>query len=82
MNIIKKLSDFYWRYVKDPVSYAKHLGVTVGENTEIYTRYWSSEPFLIKIGRNVQVTDNVHFFTHGGEMSYANDIQILILLVK
>lgn len=65
-NIFKKVSSLYWRYFKDGVSYAKHIGVSVGNNTEIYTKFWSSEPFLITIGNNVQITDNVHFYTHGG----------------
>lgn len=66
MNVFKKIIGLYWRYFKSPVSYAKHIGVTIGEDTEIYTRYWSSEPYLITIGNRVQVTDNVHFYTHGG----------------
>ena len=32
----------------------------------IATRKWSSEPYLIFIGNNVQVTKDVYFHTHGG----------------
>lgn len=58
--------NYYYRHFKSPEAYARHIGVTVGEKCLIGTRYWSSEPYLITIGNNVQVTDNVHFFTHGG----------------
>ena len=82
MNILNKVSSLYWRYLKDCVSYAKHIGVSVGNNTEIYTKFWSSEPFLITIGNNVQITDNVHFYTLGGVMLFVNNTQILMPLVR
>lgn len=66
MNVFRRVINLYWRYFKSPICYAKHIGVTIGEDTEIYTRFWSSEPYLITIGKRVQVTDNVHFYTHGG----------------
>ena len=49
-----------------PEAYGRHIGVSIGEHCLISTRYWSSEPYLIKIGNNVQVTDCVSFHTHGG----------------
>ena len=65
--MIKKLiSKFYWNHLASPEKYARHIGVIIGENCLISTRLWSSEPYLIKIGSNVQVTDNVSFHTHGG----------------
>lgn len=60
------LSKFYWRLIANAEAYARHLGVQIGENCLISTRNWSSEPYLIKIGNNVQVTSNVTFHTHGG----------------
>lgn len=49
------------------VKWARRMGVEIGENTMIApTVSFSSEPYLIKIGNNVQVTDNVSFNTHGG----------------
>lgn len=65
MSIFKIFSHLYWR-LKNPVAYARHLGVVVGENCFISTRNWSTEPYLIKIGNNVQVTQDVYFHTHGG----------------
>ena len=45
---------------------ARHMGVTIGKNCLIDTRNWSSEPYLITIGNNVQVTRGVSIHTHGG----------------
>lgn len=50
----------------DPISYARYLGVKVGENCFIATRNWPSEPYLITIGNNVQLTVGVSIHTHGG----------------
>lgn len=65
-----------------PEKYARHLGVRIGQHCLISTRYWSSEPYLIRIGNNVQVTDNVSFHTHGGVIAFAKYIQILRYLGK
>lgn len=45
---------------------AKLLGVKMGKNVLISTKKWSTEPWLISIGDNVQVTKDVYFHTHGG----------------
>lgn len=66
MFIFSRLSYFYWRYLVSPEKYARHIGVTIGRNCFISTREWSSEPYLITIGNNVQVTRNVSIHTHGG----------------
>lgn len=66
MFIFSRLSYFYWRYLVSPEKYARHIGVTIGGNCFISTREWSSEPYLITIGNNVQVTRNVSIHTHGG----------------
>lgn len=66
MNPFRIIENMYWRYIVLPVKYARHIGVTIGENCHIATRNWSSEPYLIKIGNNVQVTSGCYFHTHGG----------------
>ena len=64
--ILNKLYDLYLKR-RNTVKWAKRLGVIVGENTMIApTVSFSSEPYLIAIGNNVQVTNNVSFNTHGG----------------
>lgn len=66
MSIIKRLIDLYWHYCKPRDQYARHIGVRIGTNCLIGIRDWSSEPYLIKIGDNVQITRGVYFHTHGG----------------
>lgn len=63
INILRSL---YWRFLKSPQQQARHLGVNIGKDCLIATRRWSSEPYLISIGNNVQVTEDVWFHTHGG----------------
>lgn len=60
------LAKVYWRFMKSPEAQARHLGVKIGENCLIDTRRWPSEPYLITIGNNVQITNRVAFHTHGG----------------
>lgn len=64
-KLVNCIQAFYWSF-RDDETYAKHIGVKIGKNCFIATRKWSTEPYLISIGNNVQVTDNVFFHTHGG----------------
>lgn len=66
MRLITLFKKLYWHVIASPEKEARHLGVVIGDNCLISTRYWSSEPYLIKIGNHVQVTDCVSFHTHGG----------------
>lgn len=78
-RIIKYITGIYWRYLKSPKGYAKHIGVKIGKNCLIATRNWSSEPYLITIGNNVQITNGVSIHTHGGGHSvrkYYHDFDI------
>lgn len=66
MNVFKLIKKIYWQIIVSPEKYARHLGVTIGKNCLISTRYWPSEPYLVHIGDNVQITDCVSIHTHGG----------------
>lgn len=70
--MIEKLKFIYWRFIGPPEDYARHIGVKIGEHCLIDTREWSSEPYLITIGNNVQITHKVCFHTHGGGNSIRN----------
>ena len=62
-------------------AYARHIGVNFGKNNYFGTkRIWSSEPYLITIGDNCQLTDCL-LVTHGGP-PYARIIPTLIVSVK
>ena len=45
---------------------ARMVGVTIGEGTWIASHFWSSEPYLITIGKHCQITSGVLIHTHGG----------------
>lgn len=62
MRIFKALC----KMIMTPKIYARFIGVKFGKNCLIATKNWSSEPYLIEIGDNVQVTHNVSIHTHGG----------------
>lgn len=58
-----------YRVRRDPVGYARDLGVTIGSDcwliaTGVAT--WGSEPYLITLGNRVLVAAGVRFVTHDG----------------
>ena len=60
---------FYDR--KNPVGYARSLGVKIGNNVRLISikkseGTFGSEPYLIKIGNNVTVSGAVQFVNHDG----------------
>lgn len=65
-----------------PLKYAKRIGVNfkMGD-VFIYGKvHWSTEPWIITLGNNVHITNNVTFVTHdGGTLlfrKYKNDLEI------
>lgn len=66
MNFLQKLSWIYYRYFTNRITFARYLGVKIGDNCFLGACEWNSEPYLIEIGNHVQVTDHVCFHTHGG----------------
>jgi acetyltransferase-like isoleucine patch superfamily enzyme len=68
---IKLLALFYQLLVKcyrlQSLKSAIHQGMEVGKNTKfVGTQSFGSEPYLICIGCNCLITDNVAFNTHDG----------------
>ena len=55
-HIINRICLLYWRFFKSPEEYARYIGVKVGKNWFISTCNFGSEPYLINIGNNVQLT--------------------------
>ena len=50
-----------------PTNYARNIGAKVGENNFMPDKkMWSTEPYLVTIGNNCQITDGVRLLTHGG----------------
>lgn len=65
-RIFNTIVELYWRCLLNPVDYARHLGVKVGNNCFIDIRHWGSEPYLITIGNNVGIAASVMIHCHGG----------------
>ena len=66
MSIINRLYNAYL-HKTNTVKWARRMGVKVGEHTMIAkTVVFPSEPYLITIGNNVQLTKFVTIHTHGG----------------
>ncbi len=75
MKIFQSIWNFYLRRT-NPVKWARHLGVNIGEHTMISPSVkFSSEPYLIKIGSNVQITSGVSIHTHGGGQVVRNIVE-------
>ena len=64
--MFKRLYFFILKRV-NMISYAKKIGVKVGNNVQIAkTVCFDTEPYLISIGDNSKITSNVRFVTHDG----------------
>lgn len=64
-SIIRKL----WKiiYFRNPVKYARKIGVEVGNGTHfVNCPSFSSEPWLISIGERTNISSGVSFITHDG----------------
>lgn len=58
-----------WRMRRDPVGYARSIGVRTGADCRILgmePATFGSEPYLIRLGDHVTVTSGVRFVTHDG----------------
>ncbi len=71
--LFERICQVYWKLFTSPEQYARHLGVQVGKNCLIDTRNWSTEPYLVSIGNNVQITRGVSIHTHGGGNAIRQD---------
>lgn len=48
------------------IFFARKSGVKIGKNCRIYSCKFGSEPYLISIGNNCEITSGVIFITHDG----------------
>lgn len=48
------------------VDVLRKRGVSIGENCRIFSDSFGSEPYLVKIGNDVTISNNVQFITHDG----------------
>lgn len=66
IRLLRIAKKYFFLFFKGNVSYARSLGVEVGEGCRIYITSFGSEPFLIKIGSRVTITSGVQILTHDG----------------
>lgn len=71
--MINKLLNRYRKTFWSTEKYGRYVGVKIGKNCDIKDVKFSSEPYLIEIGDNVQITNGVKFFTHGGGWVFRNE---------
>lgn len=64
--LIRKIKHLYNRYFLSFEQQARKAGVIIGKGNQFLSNFWSSEPYLIEIGDNCQITAGVKIFTHGG----------------
>lgn len=67
-KIINKIYLTIFAYINH-VGYAKHIGVNMGKNVNIYgnpSDMFGTEPWCITLGNNVHITREVLFVTHDG----------------
>lgn len=71
-RIFRRIDAFWWLKVKrNPVGYSRKLGVKIGEGCQILDNpldVFGSEPWLITIGNQVDITGGVRFINHEGGM--------------
>lgn len=66
MSFISSIINYIQRS-RSPVSYAKKLGVRIGEDVNLMgSPNWGSEPYLIQIGDHTTVSFECAFITHDG----------------
>lgn len=78
-RIIRRFESFWWLKVRrKPVDYARKLGVKIGDGCQILDdplMVFGSEPWLITIGNQVDITGGVRFICHEGGMWCARRIK-------
>ncbi len=56
---------------KDPIRYARKIGVNIGENNRIVScrhGMFGTEPYLVSIGNNCLFSGDIKFLTHDGSL--------------
>ncbi len=73
--MLKKINKKYLKKFK-PYKYALKSGVNFRGKVKIFGKVtWGTEPWIITIGNNVVITDDVKFITHdGGTMMFRNRV--------
>ena len=68
MRFFNRITRLYKRLFWSLEKQAREAGVKMGSHNLIASRFWSTEPYLIKIGSYCQLTEDTHIYTHGGSI--------------
>lgn len=79
MNLVKKIYRFLYRAIASRffrIAWARKIGVNFQDDLKIYGNVdWGTEPWLITLGRNVHLTNDIRFINHdGGVLLYRDSI--------
>lgn len=55
------------------VNYLRKKGIKIGQDCEIRTLHFSTEPYLIEIGNKVRIASGTQFITHDGSIMCFSD---------
>jgi acetyltransferase-like isoleucine patch superfamily enzyme len=62
---------------RDPVAYHRAQGAEIGEGVEIFgagVNTFGSEPYLVRVGDGVTISNDVQFVTHDGGLRVVRDV--------
>lgn len=80
-NMIKVIKDILFkiriRFTKQnklAEVYGRKFGIKMGKNVRVTGKItWGTEPYLIEIGNNVSLTQDIYFITHGGVSKFRDE---------
>lgn len=81
MKIISRIKILFKNILKlgllkeDKITFYRKKGVKIGQNCKIYSMNFGTEPYLVDIGNNVTITNNVYFITHDGAVAVFRDLE-------
>lgn len=55
------------------INFLRKTGIKIGQNCEIHTMSFSTEPYLIEIGDRVRIASGTQFITHDGSIMCFRD---------
>lgn len=79
MKYIKKIVIRIYEIILDmgsreeKINYLRKKGVKIGQDCEIRTMLFSTEPYLIEIGNKVRIASGTQFITHDGSIRSFHD---------
>lgn len=79
IRLFKKVERklYFMRNSKGVISYYKKYGLVIGDRCQLLQNTVIPEPFLVQIGNDVKITDNVKLLTHDGGIHVLRNMRLL-----